>query len=687
MSRYLLPFIAASASGKRVRIDPTAGTARIGSTDYTINPPVTPVISVERQSSSVVEGNNAVFRFSAQIAARVNLVVNFRLTATGSFIASSDLGNKSITITQGASFADHAVPTVNDTTEESAGTLTATVSTGTGYEISTTNNTDTIDLVDNDITPVLTVRRSSTQVAEGTAAAFSIHSQVSVPTNITVNLRVTQSGNYVASGDLGDKTITMSTGSTSVNYSVPTVDDTISESTGSVTLAIRSGTGYLLGTPSSIAVRVIDDDRPPELPRLTVSGGSAVAEGSAATFSINSQIFVPRSLAVNISVSQSGSYVSSSNLGNKTATLTSGRSTVDYTVPTINDSTDEADGRVTVTLRSGTGYTLGSPNSGSVTVTDNDIPTLQVTFVNQNVYVGQPALFRVSSTRPAVYADVTVRYRIDSGSIQTTTFASGQTHVDINGGTRSTEGNISLNLLSSRGNYNLGSSASHLGIVGFLFPYITITRFSSSSGVTEGSTAWFSVNSNIELVYAVTVNLSVSQSGNYVSTSNLGNKTVDIAAGTESSFYGVSTVNDTTDETNGSVTLTTRTGTGYNRGVPASASVTVLDNDASSGSGSGPTYTIYFLSSSRSGTSAQVDFTLWSSNFSSNQVVNLGYRSTNRPSQSLTGTTTTVTSDRHTFSLDIAVSDAPITIFILRSTALTGAYSIGNPSSATATLP
>ncbi|MDE0472430.1 MAG: T9SS type A sorting domain-containing protein, partial [Ekhidna sp.] len=46
-----------------------------------------------------------------------------------------------------------------------------------------------------------------------------------------------------------------------------------------------------------------------------------------------------------------------------------------------------------------------------------------------------------------------------------------------------------------------------------------------------------------------------------------------------SATYTVATVNDDTDEPNGSVTVTVADGTGYTVGTPSEASVTVNDND------------------------------------------------------------------------------------------------------------
>ena len=69
-------------------------------------------------------------------------------------------------------------------------------------------------------------------------------------------------------------------------------------------------------------------------------------------------------------------FVSSTNEGSQTVTIASGDSTADYTVSTVADTTDEPSGLVTVTVNSGTGYTMGSPGFAFVTVNDNDPTTV-----------------------------------------------------------------------------------------------------------------------------------------------------------------------------------------------------------------------------------------------------------------------------------------------------------------------
>ena len=119
------------------------------------------------------------------------------------------------------------------------------------------------------------------------------------------------------------------------------------------------------GTTSSLAT-----------PSATLSAGtSPVTEGTAATFTVTLSRAAPASgLTVNLTVSEStnGDYVASADEGAKTLSIPGGATTGTYSVSTVDDGDDEPNGRVTVTLGSGSGYTLGATTSASVAVNDDD---------------------------------------------------------------------------------------------------------------------------------------------------------------------------------------------------------------------------------------------------------------------------------------------------------------------------
>ena len=113
---------------------------------------------------------------------------------------------------------------------------------------------------------------------------------------------------------------------------------------------------------------------PPSTPTVSIARvGASVSEGNPAAFRVSASPAPASTLTVNLTVSQTGSFVSTG-LGARTVMVpTSG--SVDFSVATVDDSTDEVNGSVRATLVAGAGYTLhttASQRTASVTVTDDD---------------------------------------------------------------------------------------------------------------------------------------------------------------------------------------------------------------------------------------------------------------------------------------------------------------------------
>ncbi|MDE0684532.1 MAG: putative Ig domain-containing protein, partial [Candidatus Poribacteria bacterium] len=109
-------------------------------------------------------------------------------------------------------------------------------------------------------------------------------------------------------------------------------------------------------------------------PVVTIAAGtSPVTEGTEAAFTVTAAPAPASNITVSLTVAEaSGSdFVASADEGTKTVVIpTSGSAT--YTVATVNDDTDEENGSVTVTVASGSGYTVGTPSEASVAVNDDD---------------------------------------------------------------------------------------------------------------------------------------------------------------------------------------------------------------------------------------------------------------------------------------------------------------------------
>ena len=348
-------------------------------------PPAKPEISIAA-GSGISEGSEATFTVTASPTPATALTVNVMVSQSGSFGATTGADTVTIPTTGSATFT---VSTTNDSSDEPDGSVTATLSTGTGYTVSGTNNAATVAVSDDDdpppATPVISIVAGN-DVTEGSDATFTVTATPAPTTALTVNLTVSQSGSFGAT--TGADTLTIPT-TGSATYTVSTTNDRADEPNGSVTATLSTGTGYTVsGTNNAATVAVSDDDDPPAVtPTISISAGSSITEGADASFTVTASPAPSLALTVNVAISQSGSFGATT--GSRTVTIpTSGSLT--FTVSTTNDNTDEPNGSVTATLSSGTGYTVSSNSStATVAVADNDPspagpPTVSVSDASAN---------------------------------------------------------------------------------------------------------------------------------------------------------------------------------------------------------------------------------------------------------------------------------------------------------------
>ena len=115
------------------------------------------------------------------------------------------------------------------------------------------------------VTPAITIAAGASPVTEGAAAEFTVTASSAPSVDLTVNLTVADASgsDFVASGDEGSKTVTIAANAATATHSVPTTADTTDEPNGNVTVTVKSGTGYTVGSTASAGVTVNDDDDGP----------------------------------------------------------------------------------------------------------------------------------------------------------------------------------------------------------------------------------------------------------------------------------------------------------------------------------------------------------------------------------------------------------------------------------------
>ena len=464
-------------------------------------PAAAPEVSVAA-GSGITEGGDAVFTVTASPAPAADLDVTVAVAQSGDFGATT--GVRTVTIPTSGSYT-LTVATSDDSSDEADGSVTATLNTGAGYTVSTSNGAATVAVSDDDA-PEVSIA-SAGDITEGGTASFTLTASPPPAAALSLSVTVSQSGDYGAT--TGAQTVSIPT-SGSYTLTVATSDDSTDEADGSVTATVNSGTGYTVSSSNGAATVVVSDDDdppaqvcvlpddavtadevtgwrdaldptraaagvkrwnrvleafgidtgagvspmtatqaqevanwlgntrwdrtartleameqcdspPPTTPGISIAAGSDVTEGGTASFIITASPTPQAALSVNVTVSQSGDYGASTGL--QTVSIpTSGSYTL--TVATSDDSTDEADGSVTATVNSGTGYTVSSGSgSATVAISDDDdplpaTPEISIT-AGSDVTEGSTASFTITASPPpaaALSVSVTVSQSGDYGA-------------------------------------------------------------------------------------------------------------------------------------------------------------------------------------------------------------------------------------------------------------------------------
>ncbi len=528
-------------------------------------PPADPEISIS-SSSDINEGGTVTFTVTATPAPTADISVSVNVRQSGSYTSQAGVRTVTITSTGTASFT---VTTLDDSTDEPDGSVTATVNTGTGYTVSSSAGSTTANVADNDDPPLPEMSISGgPDVAEGGNVSFTVTATPAPTANLDVSVNVTQSGSFTT--QTGVQAVTISaTGSTS--FAVSTDNDTTDEPDGSVTATIDTGTGYAVSTSANAAtVAVSDDDDPPPTPEISIAGSADVSEGGNATFTLTSTPAPTTDVDVSVTITQSGDYTSQA--GSMTVTV-SDTGTASFVVGTEDDTTYEDDGSVTATIDAGTGYDVSS-TSGAATVAVSDDDDWMTAAARQQI--ADCVSFDILNLAIHYYdlnkgnwpdygknwRRVLVTFgRVQDPELTPLTGAEALKEEAIWSGWKPIRKAIEC------------IEAADPPPPPVEVPEVSITK---GSDITEGGKATFTLTATPKQSAEFYVSLTVTQSGTFSSATGTRNVTID-ESGT--AVLEIATDDDSTDEPDGNIAVTLNTGVAYTLPSTTTASINVADND------------------------------------------------------------------------------------------------------------
>jgi Ca2+-binding RTX toxin-like protein len=321
-------------------------------------------------------------------------------TATGGvppLVLPADYDNTPITV----NFADGEtskvvnIPVLDDSLVESSETINLSLSSLTPGATIGSQNSAILTVVDNDTVTggTLAFSRSTFSVNEDGVAVNAVTvTRSSIDNNsgtvgATISLaNGTATGGtvpLVSSSDFSNAPITVSfaPGETSKVITVPILDDAIAEPDETINLTLTNLTGgATLGSQSSAVLTILDNDSTTVTIAATdPSASESNTDTGTYTFSRNGSTASP--LTVNYQVSGTaggadyasllGSVTSGSTVAG-TIVIPVGSNSVTLNLLPIDDTILEGNETVILTLANGGGYNIGSANSATVIIGDND---------------------------------------------------------------------------------------------------------------------------------------------------------------------------------------------------------------------------------------------------------------------------------------------------------------------------
>ena len=219
---------------------------------------VDPVVSISARPTSVTEGGTITFTVAADTAPTSGLPVSVTVSGAEEFVTGTT--PSPVTIPADETSVSFRVETEDDCRDETNGTVTATLSAGTGYTVGNPGSASA-SVTDNDQPPSVSVSVSSASVRAGDSVTFTVTSDCAPADPLRVNVEVTQVGSFVTTPFPSFWTIPIN--GLGDSFPLTTRPAAAGEVAGSVTAAIRSGAGYQVGTPSSATAGILVPDTAP----------------------------------------------------------------------------------------------------------------------------------------------------------------------------------------------------------------------------------------------------------------------------------------------------------------------------------------------------------------------------------------------------------------------------------------
>ncbi len=206
---------------------------------------------------------------------------------------------------------------------------------------------------------------------------FTVTRSASLNTPTVVNISTFGTATSGTDYTGGMTNVTIPANATAATIVIDPAADSTVEPDETVTLSVAAGAGYTVGSPSAATGTILNDD----VPSASISVAPAtVTEDGAGNLVYTVTLSAVSNSPVSINYAVTGTAASGTDYATITSPLiiNTGQTTGTITVNPAADTNVEADETVVLTLTAGTGYTVGSPNAATGTISNDDTPGLTI---------------------------------------------------------------------------------------------------------------------------------------------------------------------------------------------------------------------------------------------------------------------------------------------------------------------
>ena len=374
--------------------DVSAGTTNETTVSITDDDVPSVTVSFEQSSYTVAEGSSVTVKVKLDADPERMVTIPLTKSNQGGANASDYSGvPASVVFNSGDTEKSFDFEATDDATDDDGESVRVSFGTLPDQVLAGTNSGTTVSITDDDV-PSVTVsfEQSSYTVAEGSSVTVKVILSADPERMVTIPLTKSNQGSATASDYSGvPANVVFISGDTEKTFSFTAVDDTVDDDGESVKLGFNSlPTGVSAGTTDETTVSITDDD----VPSVTASFEQAsysVAEGNSVMVKVKLSADPERTVTITLTKNNQGGASNSDYSGvPANVVFNSGDTEKSFSFSATDDAEDDDGERVR--LNFGTlpaRVTSTSPSQAVVSITDDDVPSVTVSFEQSSYTVAE----------------------------------------------------------------------------------------------------------------------------------------------------------------------------------------------------------------------------------------------------------------------------------------------------------